>query len=84
MGSKKKIKPLSRYIRRSLKQYFKDLNGTDPVDLHNQMTQEMERHLFDYVIKHTNGNRSRAAAILGISRSTLRKKLELYELVETP
>ncbi|MDE0308967.1 MAG: Fis family transcriptional regulator [Acidiferrobacterales bacterium] len=80
MGSKKKVKPLSRYIRRSLKQYFDDLNGTDPSGLHVQMTQELERHLFDYVLKHTNGNRSRAAAILGMSRSTLRKKLTQYEL----
>ena len=80
MGSKKKAKPLSRYIRRSLKQYFHDLNGTDPSDLHDQMTQELERHLFDYVLKHTNGNRSRAAAILGMSRSTLRKKLAQYDL----
>ena len=80
MSSKKKTKPLSRYIRRSLKQYFDDLNGTDPSDLHDQMTQEMERHLFDYVLKHTNGNRSRAASILGMSRSTLRKKLMQYEL----
>ena len=80
MGSKKKAKPLSRYIRRSLKQYFDDLNGTDPSDLHDQMTQELERHLFDYVLKHTHGNRSRAAAILGMSRSTLRKKLTQYEL----
>ena len=80
MKSKKKTKPLSRYIRRSLKQYFDDLNGTDPSDLHNQMTQEMERHLFDYVLKHTKGNRSRAASILGMSRSTFRKKLMLYGL----
>ena len=80
MNSKKKIKPLSRYIRRSLKQYFDDLNGTDPSDLHNQMTQEMERHLFDYVLKHTKGNRSRAASILGMSRSTFRKRLMQYGL----
>lgn len=80
MSSKKKTKPLSRYIRRSLKQYFDDLNGTDPSDLHDQMTQELERHLFDYVLRHTEGNRSRAASILGISRSTLRKKLTQYGL----
>ena len=81
MSRKKRPKPLSRYIRRSLKQYFEDLNGAEPSDLYDQMTQEMERHLFDYVMKHTGGNRSHAAAILGMSRSTLRKKLTLYELV---
>ena len=81
MSRRKKPKPLSRYIRRSLKQYFADLNGADPTGLHEQMTQELERHLYDYVLKHADGNRSRAAAILGVSRSTLRKKIEQYGLV---
>ena len=75
---KKKTKPLRSYIKRSLNQFFKDLDGTDPADLHAQMIQEMEHQLFRYVIKHTKGNRTRAAAILGISRSTLQKKLKKY------
>ncbi|WP_295368562.1 helix-turn-helix domain-containing protein [Thiolapillus sp.] len=31
-------------------------------------------------MEHTNGNQTRAAAVLGISRSTLRKKLALYDI----
>ena len=77
---KKKIMPFGKYLTRSLKQYFHDLNGIDPTDLHDQMTQEFEKHLFEYVMQHTTGNRTRAAAILGVSRSTLRKKLDRYNI----
>ncbi len=77
---KKKIKPFGRSINRSLKRYFADLKGTDPADLHQQMTEELERHLFKFVMSHTDRNVSRSAKILGISRATLRKKLRKYDI----
>ena len=78
--SKKKIKPFGSSINRSLKQYFADLKGTDPADLHQQMTEELERHLLIFVMSHTGRNVSRSAKILGISRATLRKKLRKYDI----
>ena len=42
--------------------------------------EEMERPLLHTVMEHTGGNQTRAAALLGISRSTLRKKLAQYGL----
>ena len=77
---KKKIKPFGRYINRSLKGYFAELKGTDPTGLYQQMTEELERHLFKFVMKQAQGNISRAARILGISRSTLRNKLDQYDI----
>ena len=41
--------------------------------------QEMERHHIKEVLKLVNGNKSQAARILDISRSTLREKLKNYE-----
>ena len=41
---------------------------------------EVEKPLIQMVLKLTNGNQSKAALILGISRGTLRKKMAIYEL----
>ncbi len=76
--SKEKIKPFGQYINLTLEGYFTDLKGADPMGLHQQMTEELERHLFKFVISHANGNISRTAKILGISRATLRKKINHY------
>jgi len=42
---------------------------------------EVEPPLFNAVMEYTQGNQTQAAAILGISRATLRKKLKTYELL---
>jgi Nif-specific regulatory protein len=39
---------------------------------------ELERLHIERVLRHTEGNKSRAAAILGIERSTLDRKLKKY------
>ena len=61
-------------------QYFEQLDGTPPVDLHQMVMQQVERPLYETVMDYAGGNQSRAAAMLGISRSTLRKKLAQYEI----
>jgi Fis family transcriptional regulator len=42
---------------------------------------EVEPPLFNAVLEYTQGNQTAAAAILGISRATLRKKLKQYQLL---
>jgi Fis family transcriptional regulator len=41
---------------------------------------EVEAPLFAEVMRHYDGNQSRAAAAMGLHRGTLRKKLRLYGL----
>lgn len=72
--------PLARAVRQSLGHYLEQLNGHDPDDLHRLVIEEVERPLFDCVMQHCDGNQTRAARVLGINRSTLRKKLRQYEL----
>ena len=51
-------------------------------DLYSEIREIFEKPLFKIVLAHTNGNRSKAAEILGINRNTLHTKLVEYELVQ--
>jgi len=44
-------------------------------DLHRKLLERLERPLLEAVLRHTGGNQLRAAAVLGINRNTLRKKI---------
>jgi two-component system nitrogen regulation response regulator GlnG len=45
------------------------------LDLHRKLLERVERPLLEAVLDHTGGNQLRAAAVLGINRNTLRKKI---------
>lgn len=49
-----------------------DLGETD---LHRKLLERLERPLLEAVLRRTGGNQLRAAAVLGINRNTLRKKI---------
>ena len=63
-----------------LRRYLRDLDGSDADDVYEIVLREMEIPLFVEVLNHCEGNQSRAAAMLGIHRATLRKKLKDYGL----
>jgi two-component system nitrogen regulation response regulator GlnG len=44
-------------------------------DVYRRVLERVERPLLEAVLAHTDGNQIRAAAILGINRNTLRKKI---------
>lgn len=72
--------PLCSCIDTSLARYFSDLHGHHPKNLYQMVISEIELPLLKAVMDYTRGNQSNAAEILGINRSTLRKKLEKYHL----
>ena len=72
--------PLSDQVRAAVNHYLKQLDGVDATGLHAMVLAEVEKPLFEATLQHSAYNQTKAAQILGISRSTLRKKLELYNL----
>lgn len=72
--------PLSKCVQRSLKAYFKDLNGEDACDLYSMVIEEIEKPLLEVVMEQAESNQTKAAQLLGINRNTLRKKLKHYGL----
>jgi Fis family transcriptional regulator len=73
--------PLRDHVATSVRRYLGDLNGSDSSNLYEVALREFEIPLFDEVLQHCDGNLSKAAAMLGIDRGTLRKKLKSYGLV---
>jgi len=72
--------PLREHVAHSVRRYIGDLDGADTSNLYEVALRELEIPLFAEVLRHCDGNQSRAAAMLGIHRGTLRKKLKDYGL----
>ncbi len=70
--------PLRTQVQAALQDYFRQLAGHMPSNLYKLVIQEVEPPLLEIVLQHTRGNQTKAADILGINRSTLRKKLKQY------
>jgi Fis family transcriptional regulator len=69
-------------IRATLEQYFKDLRGTEPHGVHDMILAAVEKPMLEVVMKHADGNQSKAAEWLGINRNTLRRKLLDHKLIK--
>ena len=74
--------PLGEYVEACVQDYLRTLNGAQPAPLYETLLEEFERPLLRAVLAHCEGNNTRASAILGINRATLRKKLQKYDLTE--
>ncbi len=72
--------PLSMHVKIAIDHYFAHLNGYDAVDLYEIVISEVEKPLLEAVLEHTGHNQTKAAKALGLSRSTLRKKLDQYHI----
>ena len=72
--------PLRDHAERAFKDYLAHLNGHRPSGLYDLVIREVEEPLLRVVLRHADGNQSRAAEILGINRATLRRKLREFGL----
>ncbi len=71
---------LRECVARAVRRYLVDLDDHESDDLYELVLREVEAPLFAEVLRHCDGNQTRAAATLGINRATLRKKLKQYKL----
>ena len=72
---------IAESIRRTLDQYFRDLDGEKPAAIYEMVIRNVERPMLEFVLNQANGNQTVAAQMLGINRNTLRRKLTEYELL---
>ncbi|HEY9459238.1 MAG: helix-turn-helix domain-containing protein [Burkholderiaceae bacterium] len=72
--------PLEQSVRDRLERYFADLGESEPRDILAMVISCVERPVLQVALEKTNGNQSKAAEMLGVTRSTLRKKLLAHNL----
>ncbi len=70
--------PLSQCVRNALWFDIDNMGDHDVTGLYDLVMEEIERPLFETVLNHANGNLSHASRMLGMTRSTLRKRLGDY------
>lgn len=71
---------LSKHVKAAVELYLSQLNGHDPVDLYAMVLSEIEKPLLETTMQYSGYNQCKAAKYLGLSRSTLRKKLEQHQI----
>ena len=67
---------LADTVRRALERYFRDMDGEQPSDIYDMVLKNVEKPMIETVLGKAQGNLTRAAAMLGIDRNTLRKKMQ--------
>lgn len=71
---------LSNHVKEMVERYFSQLNGHDTCGLHSMLISEVEKPLIEATLEYCGHNQTKASKILGLSRSTLRKKIDQYDL----
>jgi len=69
---------LKAQLEQALDLFFKTLDGHPAQNLFELVLREIEEPLIRKTLNHTRQNQVHAADILGLSRGTLRKKMEIY------
>ena len=74
-------KNISKTVGRAVEAYIADMEDQEITDLYELVLKEVEAPMLNSALRHTGNNQSKTAAMLGLSRGTLRKKLRKYRLL---
>tara|TARA_Y100000590_G_C15563506_1_gene955704 strand:+ start:215 stop:478 length:264 start_codon:yes stop_codon:yes gene_type:complete len=74
-------KRLSVQVAKSMRKYFKELDGEKTTNIYKMVLKEVEHPLLETVMKECKGNQTLASQVLGLNRGTLRTKLKEYNLI---
>ena len=72
--------PLRQNVQEAIRRYLEDMGQSQPECLYRTLLAEVEPPLIEEVLRYTQGNQSRTAKILGMTRNTLRTKLHRYDI----
>lgn len=73
---------LQDHVQQHLDRYFSELGNSAPNNVYNLVLAQVEKPMLEVVLHQMRYNQSKTAAVLGISRGTLRKKMKAYGLLK--
>ena len=73
--------PLKDSAQEAISHFLDTLDGEPCSELYDMVLHQVEEPLFRAVLDYTKHNQSHAAAMLGLNRGTLRKKLRQHGLL---
>jgi two-component system nitrogen regulation response regulator GlnG len=72
---------LSQAVERHLRRHFEgNAEGLPPAGVYDRVLQDVERPMISLCLRATRGNQLKAAALLGLNRNTLRKKIRELDI----
>ena len=74
---------LRQNVQFAIRRYLEDMGQSQPECLYRTLMAEVEPPLIEEVLRYTQGNQTRTAKILGMTRNTLRAKLIRYDIPVT-
>lgn len=72
---------LRECVKISVQNYLSQLEGQTISNVYDLVLSEIEEPLLQTIMQYTDQNQSQAAVLMGLSRGTLRKKLERYGML---
>ena len=78
---RKPVTSLNESVRQNLRIYLDDLGNIEPSGMWDMVMSCVEKPLLEIAMDRAQGNQSKAACMLGITRNTLRKKLLAHQLL---
>jgi len=72
---------LEDVVRLKLREYFRQTREIELTNLYPLIMERIERPLIELTLERTHGNQLKAAAMLGINRNTLHKKITDLKIV---
>jgi Fis family transcriptional regulator len=78
---KERVQNLRECMAVTIKNYLQELDGETTTDIYQMVLAEIEAPLLAEIMAYTRNNQTRASAMLGLNRGTLRKKLKQYNLL---
>jgi Fis family transcriptional regulator, factor for inversion stimulation protein len=75
--------PLRQNVQAAIRRYLEDMGPSQPESLYRTLMAEVEPPLIEEVLRYTQGNQTQTARILGMTRNTLKTKLDRYEIPVT-